>query len=141
MNRRDFVRLAGSGISATALAETIVDAQVARSPAPVRPSPPLKMHVGTQQGDSEEMLRAFAAFGVNHICGSLPSKKLDDAWTVEALSARYVPTGRNGVIGDLFRNLGFESVTARGEPGAEYGRLPVSRYVPRKTFIRRGSGQ
>ena len=88
MNRRDFVRLAGSGISATALAETIVEAQVARSPAPVRPSPPLKMHVGTQQGDSEEMLRAFAAFGVNNICGSLPSKKLDDAWSVEALSTR-----------------------------------------------------
>src|SRR4051812_46876121 len=67
MHRRDFVRLAGSGISATALAETLVEAQVARSAAPARRSPPIKMHVGTQQGDSEEMLRAFAAFGVNHV--------------------------------------------------------------------------
>jgi FkbH-like protein len=60
---------------------------------------------------------------------------------IQALSARYVHTGRNGVIGDLFRNLGFESVTGRGEQDTEYWRLPVSRYVPRKTFIRRRSGQ
>jgi len=60
---------------------------------------------------------------------------------IRALSARYVPTGRNGVIGDLFRNLGFEAVTGRGESGTEYWRLSVSRYMPRRTFIRRRSGQ
>jgi len=33
MDRREFVRLAGSGISAGALAETLVSAQVAQKPA------------------------------------------------------------------------------------------------------------
>jgi mannonate dehydratase len=59
------------------------------------------MHVGTQQGDSEDMLRAFAAFGVNHICGSLPSKSLDDAWTVDALSRRRDRAQAHGVALDM----------------------------------------
>ena len=32
MDRREFVRLAGSGMAASALAETLVEAQVARTP-------------------------------------------------------------------------------------------------------------
>ena len=101
MNRREFVRLAGSGVSATALAERIAEARVAQSPAPAGRSLPTKMYVGTQQGDSEEMLRAFAAFGVNHICGSLPSKTLDDAWTVEALAKRRDRAQAHGVSLDM----------------------------------------
>jgi len=54
-----------------------------------------------------------------------------------ALSARFVPSGRNGVIGDLFRNLGFESITGTGAAGEQRWRLPVARYEPRQTFIRR----
>jgi mannonate dehydratase len=44
------------------------------------------MHVGTQHGDSDPILRAMAGFGVNHICSRLPSAKLDDAWSVDGLS-------------------------------------------------------
>ncbi len=102
MNRRDFVRLAGSAVSATALAEAVVEAQVARAPAASRKAgPALKMHLGTQQGDSEEMLRAFAAFGVNHICGSLPSKALDEAWSVAALSQRRDRAQAHGISLDM----------------------------------------
>jgi len=102
MNRREFVRLAGSGVSASALAEAVAEAQVARSPAPAASrQAPVKMHVGTQQGDSEDMLRAFAAFGVNHICGSLPSKTLDDAWSVDALSKRRDRAQAHGVSLDM----------------------------------------
>ena len=36
MDRREFVRLAGSGMAAGAIAETLVSAQVARAPAPAR---------------------------------------------------------------------------------------------------------
>ena len=76
MHRREFVRLAGSGLSAAALAEAVVAAQIGASPAPrpaaPRPAPKARMKLGTQQGDAEEMLRAFAAFGCNNICGSLP---------------------------------------------------------------------
>jgi hypothetical protein len=62
MNRREFVKLAGSGVSVGALAETVVSAQAARTPAQPKPAvpkaaskttPAAKMKLGTQQGDSE----------------------------------------------------------------------------------------
>jgi mannonate dehydratase len=91
MNRREFVRLAGAGLSAQALAEAVVTGQQAQSPAKsgiVAPttSPRAKMKVGTQHGDSDAILRACAAFGVNNICSRLPSAKMDEAWSVESLS-------------------------------------------------------
>ena len=91
MNRREFVRLAGVGVPAAALAEAVVSAQQAQAPAKsgiVAPttSPKVKMKVGTQHGDSDEILRACAAFGVNNICSRLPSGKMDEAWSVDSLS-------------------------------------------------------
>jgi len=47
---------------------------------------PARMKVGTQHGDSNEILRVLAAFGVNHICSRLPSDRLDDHWSVDGLS-------------------------------------------------------
>jgi len=44
------------------------------------------MKVGTQHGDSDDVLRAMAAFGVNNICSRLPSAKMDDAWSVAGLT-------------------------------------------------------
>ena len=46
----------------------------------------MKFHVGTQHGDDDATLKAMAAFGVNNICGSMPSAKLDEKWSVEALT-------------------------------------------------------
>ena len=93
MNRRAFVRLAAAGLPVPALAEAVVAAQQAQAPARsgiVAPttSPRVKMKVGTQHGDSDSILRACAAFGVNNICGSLPSEKMDEAWSVDGLSRR-----------------------------------------------------
>src|SRR5688572_28325009 len=90
MDRREFVRLAGSGMAVGAIAETLVSAQVARTPAPARTNAAtaskVKFHVGTQHGDSDAILKAMAAFGCNNICGSMPSPKLDEKWSVEALT-------------------------------------------------------
>ena len=88
MDRREFVRLTGSGMAASALAETLVEAQVARTPAAraATPASKVKFHVGTQHGDDDATLKAMAAFGVNNICGSMPSAKLDEKWSVEALT-------------------------------------------------------
>ena len=47
---------------------------------------PALMKVGTQHGDSDEILRAMAGFGVNHICSRLPSTRLDDTWSVDGLT-------------------------------------------------------
>jgi mannonate dehydratase len=106
MNRREFVRLASGGVSAGALAEAVVSAQVTRTPpsrtatakTPVRKA---RMRLGTQQGDSEEILRALATFGVPSICGSLPSKKLDEAWSVDALSQRRDRVHAHGIALDM----------------------------------------
>jgi mannonate dehydratase len=106
MNRREFVRLAGAGLSVGALAEAMVSAQVAKAPAkpavtPPKASPKARMIVGTQQGDSEDILRACAAFGVNNICGSLPSGKMDEAWSVDALSKRRDRAKAHGISLDM----------------------------------------
>ena len=44
------------------------------------------MKVGTQHGDSDDILRVLAGFGVKHICSRLPSERLDDQWSVDGLS-------------------------------------------------------
>ena len=106
MNRREFVRLAGSGLSAGALAEAVVSAQVARTPAAsgvVAPttSPMVRMKVGTQHGHSDAILRACAAFGVNNICSGLPSAKLDEAWSVDSLSRLRDLVASHGISLDM----------------------------------------
>ncbi|MEO8523948.1 MAG: HAD-IIIC family phosphatase [Caldimonas sp.] len=55
----------------------------------------------------------------------------------KSLRARYVPTGRNGVVSDLFRGLGFEPAGEGEAGGPSVWRLPVAAYAPRKTFIHR----
>lgn len=43
------------------------------------------MKAGTQHSTSDEVLRVMAALGVNHICSTLPSPRLDENWSVEGL--------------------------------------------------------
>src|SRR3989449_11425009 len=91
MDRRKFVHVAGGGIAAGQLAEAIAAAQVAAKPAGQAANSKAKsrkalMNVGTQHGDSNEILRVLAGFGVNYICSRLPSERLDDNWSVEGLS-------------------------------------------------------
>jgi len=58
--------------------------------AQTRPSKPggrtALMKAGTQHDSSDETLRVMAAFGVEHICSTLPSARMDASWTVEALT-------------------------------------------------------
>ena len=90
MNRRDFVRLAAGAGGAVALGEAMALAQAARAPAPAYTGAGRAGHalmkVGTQHGDSDAILRACAAFGVNNICSRLPSPTLDEAWSVDGLA-------------------------------------------------------
>ena len=44
-----------------------------------------RMKVATQHDSTDATLRIMAAFGVNHICSTLPSKKFDENWTADAL--------------------------------------------------------
>ena len=91
MDRRKFVRMAGGGIAAGQLAEAVAAAQVPASPARQSANSKGKqrkalMKVGTQHGDSDEILRVMAGFGVNYICSRLPSERLDERWSVDGLS-------------------------------------------------------
>src|SRR5262252_5834508 len=91
MNRRKFVSLAGKGVAAGALAESLVSSQIAaaerQSPAKSNPAPrKAAMKVGHQHYSSNEILTLLAAFGVNNICSDLPSRKFDESWSVESLT-------------------------------------------------------
>ena len=87
MNRRDFVRLAGAGAAAGALSNTALAGAGGGSREDAAPAArQALMKVGTQHGDSDAVLRACAAFGVNNICSRLPSAKMDAAWSVESLT-------------------------------------------------------
>jgi mannonate dehydratase len=88
MDRRKFVKLTGAGVTAGALAEAVVAAQVARTPNTdnATTSSKVKFKVGTQHGDSDAVLKAMAAFGCNHICSHLPSPAMDEKWSVESLT-------------------------------------------------------
>jgi mannonate dehydratase len=125
MNRREFVRLAAGGVSMPALAEAVVTAQQARSPAVsgiVAPttSPKVKMKVGTQHGDSDAILRACAAFGVNNICGGLPSARMDAAWSVESLSRLRDRVASHGISLDMVPLPMSSSEITRAEMPAVY---------------------
>ena len=78
MDRREFVKLTGTGMTAGAFAEAMVSAQVARTPSTsaTAASSKVKFKVGTQHGDSDAILKAMAAFGVNHICSRMPSARM-----------------------------------------------------------------
>lgn len=81
MNRRDFFQ----GTAALAVAAAGEPLQSHAQQLPGRKS---KLKLATQHGDTDDILRAMAAFGVNYICGRLPSAKMDENWTVDALRRR-----------------------------------------------------
>ncbi len=90
MNRRTFF----AATSAAAVASQIVNAQQpAKAPENPRaerlPLPPVKtgrMKLGTQNDSSNASLAVLSALGVHHICSTLPSRKMDENWTVDGLS-------------------------------------------------------
>jgi len=90
MNRRKFVSLAGMGVTAGALAESPVAAQIAATErsdaAPNVTQRKAAMKVGHQHYSTNEILTLLAAFGVNNICSALPSRKFDENWSVEGLT-------------------------------------------------------
>jgi mannonate dehydratase len=77
MHRRGFLTgtLAGAALAGTSAA------------APeTKPAKKALMHAGHQNRSSDADLRVLAALGVNQICAELPSRSLDDNWSVKALT-------------------------------------------------------
>lgn len=46
---------------------------------------PVLMKVGTQHSHDDATLRVISCFGVKNICSGVPSRKFDEAWSVEGL--------------------------------------------------------
>jgi mannonate dehydratase len=84
MDRRSFGRLAGGAALGAAAAEWSV-AQAAKAPSKAARKRAL-MKVGTQHDSSDATLAVLAALGVNNICSTLPSERLDEKWSVEGLT-------------------------------------------------------
>jgi mannonate dehydratase len=81
MNRRGFLRGALAGAAAVGVAAD-------QQPSATKPGIAKKalMKAGHQNHSTDADLRVLAALGVNHICSSLPSRSLDDNWSVEGLT-------------------------------------------------------
>jgi len=84
MDRRDFLRYsslaAGGSMRPWGWAPPTPNSSAAANRGP---------KLGTQFGDapaSDDTLRAVAELGVSHICGWLPSRRLDENWSVEGLT-------------------------------------------------------
>ena len=77
MRRRAFLQAVASGAAAGGGAGTSQ-----ATPAPRK----ALMKAGTQHESSDDVLRIVAAFGVEHVCSTLPSAKFDEQWSVEELS-------------------------------------------------------
>jgi mannonate dehydratase len=92
MRRRDVFQ------SAALAATAAVQAHGAKAKGPAKP---VLMKVGTQNSDAEDDLTSFAAFGVNNICSGLPSKKLDEAWSVESLVKLRERVEKHGIKLDM----------------------------------------
>jgi mannonate dehydratase len=77
MRRRSFLEAAAATIAAAGATPPASGAQ---------PRKKASLKLGTQHDSSNETLRVLAAFGVNHICSTLPSARLDANWSVDGLS-------------------------------------------------------
>ena len=88
LDRRKFLA-AGAAVQGVLLAQETArkaDEQPRPEKVALLPVKAGRMKLGTQNDSSNAHLAACAAFGVHHICSTLPSRKLDEKWSVDGLS-------------------------------------------------------
>jgi mannonate dehydratase len=120
MDRRQFLQVSGTG----ALASGVGISFSANGQSATQPKKAL-MKVGTQHGSSEEILRVIAAFGVNHICSSLPSARMDDKWSVEGLTKLRERVESHGIKLDMVPlPLSSSYITKSENPNIMLGKSP-----------------
>jgi mannonate dehydratase len=97
MDRRDFLKgsLAGAAALGAVAGPDPLSAQSGVS------SKKAQMKAGHQNHSSDADLRILAALGVNHICSALPSRTLDENWSVEGLTRLRERVERFGIKLDM----------------------------------------
>ena len=119
MDRRRFLTGAVAGAALTA------SAAAARADEPPKPEKMARMKVGHQNHSSDADLKVLAALGVQHICSALPSRKLDDAWSVDALSKLRERVEKAGVVLDMVPlPMSSSLVTGAENPDIVLGKSP-----------------
>ena len=114
MDRRTFL---ASAAALTAL--------TTRADEPPKPEKKPRMKVGHQGHSSDADLKVLAALGVQHICSALPSRKLDDAWSVDALSQLRERVEKAGVALDMVPlPMSSSLVTGAENPNIVLGKSP-----------------
>jgi mannonate dehydratase len=98
MDRRRF--LTGALAGAAAVGAAVTAGQPAAAP-PSKPAPRARLKLGNQHRSSDADLRIFAALGVHNICGALPSRRLDENWSVEGLTRLRERVERFGIQLDM----------------------------------------
>jgi len=96
MKRRDFLQIA-AGVLALAGAPPPTLAKSSRTKA--------NLKLGTQHGDSDDILNMMAALGVNHICALPPSLGENEDWSVEGLTRKREHIESFGLKADALRLL------------------------------------
>ena len=115
MRRRDFFEM-GAALAA---------AQASSAPAGAQPAARrVRMKPGTQHGESDEILRTMAAFGVNHICARTPSKVLDEHWSVDALSRLRERVEKHGVTLEMVELPTNSAIATNGIRNVLLGKSP-----------------
>jgi mannonate dehydratase len=103
VNRRSFV----ISSAACALSAAVGPALVASAPIPdERPksgSRIANLRLGTQHGDTDDILKVMAAFGVTHICSLPPELEKGGDWSVQALTRKRERIESYGIKADALR--------------------------------------
>jgi mannonate dehydratase len=121
MDRRGFLKgaLAGAAALKAAGDRNSVSAQSAPS------ANQALMKAGHQNHSSDADLRVLAALGVNHICSTLPSRTLDQSWSVEGLNRLRERVERFGIKLDMVPLPLSSSYISRAEnPNIMLGKSP-----------------
>src|SRR5689334_9518491 len=121
MDRRVFLTgsLMGAAGLGAAPAGDLLEARRETTPKKAR------MKAGHQNHSSDADLRVLAALGVNHICSALPSRTLDENWSVEGLTRLRERVERFGIKLDMVPLPLSSSYISRAEhPNILLGKSP-----------------
>lgn len=115
MRRRDFFHIAAAGAVATSTTGKW-PAKAATKKAGLK--------LGTQHGDSVDILKVMAAFGVNHICAQPPSQVNGEDWSVDALARKREQIESFGLKAAALRLLHPTSIAKSEIPNVMLGKSP-----------------
>ena len=101
MQRRHFLAGAAGAAAVTTAPTRPGEAAPAEAKERRKPVAKARFQLGHQHQHSAEVLRVLAAFGVNHVCSGLPSRTLDDNWTVDGLKRLKDHVAQFGVSLDM----------------------------------------